>query len=91
MTDFFLTAELGVRKEFFLRKYFPEVTEELRERFQVHEYVRSAAGSFDRVREDYLNFHAGFALEPNLRNSADELFPAALKAGLSTLFPPRTY
>ena len=89
MTEFFLTAELGVRKEFFLRKYFPEVTEELRERFQVHEYLRCAAGSFDRVREHYLDFHTGFALEPNLRNSAEELFPPSMKAGLATLFAPR--
>ena len=85
MTEFFLTAEIGVRKEFFLRKYFPEVTEELRERFQVHEYLRKAADSFDRVREDYLNFHAGFTLERNLKNSADELYPATLKKGLENL------
>ena len=76
---------------FFLRKYFPEVTEELRQQFQVHEYLRSAADSFDRVREHYLDFHTGFTLEPNLGNSAQELFPAALKAGLATLFQPRTY
>ena len=85
MTEFFLTAEIGVRKEFFLRKYFPEVTEELRERFQVHEYLRKAADSFDRVRENYLNFHAGFTPERNLKNSADELFPATLKRGLENL------
>ena len=47
----------------------------------VHEYLRSACGSFDLVREDYLNYHAGFALKPNLRNSSQELFPAALKQG----------
>ena len=89
MTDFFLTAELGVRKEFFLRKYFPEVTEELRERFQVHEYLRCAGESFDTVRKAYLDFHAGFALEPNLRNSAEELFPVALKTVRNSGCRPR--
>ena len=85
MTVFFLTAEIGVRKEFFLRKYFPEVTGELRERFQVYEYLKRALETFDAVRKAYLDFHSGFTPERNLKNSADELFPAALKKGLEKL------
>ena len=85
MTVFFLTAEIGVRKEFFLRKYFPEVTDELRERFQVYEYLKRALDQFDAVRKAYLDFHSGFTPEPNLKNSADELFPAAMKQGLEKL------
>ena len=85
MTEFFLTAEIGVRKEFFLRKYFPEVTEELRERFQVHEYLKRALDTFNSVRKAYLDFHSGFTPERNLKNSADELLPAAVKKGLEKL------
>ena len=55
----------------------------------MHEYLRRAADSFDRVRKDYLDFHAGSALEPNLHNSAQELLPPALKAGLASLFRSR--
>ena len=85
MTEFFLTAEIGVRKEFFLRKYFPEVTDELRERFQVYEYLKRELDTFDSVRKAYLDFHSGFTPEQNLKNSADELFPAAMKKGLEKL------
>ena len=85
VTVFFLTAEIGLRKEFFLRKYFPEVSDELRERFQVHEYLKRALDTFNSVRKAYLDFHSGFTPEQNLKNSADELLPAALKKGLEKL------
>jgi len=89
MTVFFLTAEIGVRKEFFLRKYFEELSCELRERFQVYEYLKQALETFDSVRKAYLDFHSGFTPERNLKNSADELFPDALKKGLEKLLADR--
>ena len=85
MTVFFLTAEIGLRKEFFLRKYFPEVTEELRERFHVYEYLRKAHDLFDAVRKHYLEFHSGFVPERNLKNSAAELFPVELRDPVRSL------
>ena len=51
----------------------------------MHEYLHQAHDLFDAVRKHYQDYHSEFALEPNLKNSAIELFPAQLRDPVRSL------
>ena len=90
MTLLFLAVDIGIRKDCFVRRYFPSVSKELVERFQVCEYLNKALMSFDTVKQHYQKFHLPYSMERNLANCCEELFPVALKKGLEDFVDKKT-
>ena len=85
LTVMFLEIDIGIRKDFFMRRYFSEISAETVKRWQSLDYLSRALERWPRLRRKFSDFAANFVPGPLLENYLAELFQDTLFSSLCTV------